>query len=250
MNKWRFLLNRTNEKNRMSKIILAIIPARGGSKRIPRKNIKMLAGKPLIAWTIEAALATSALTRVIVSTDDDEICQIALQWKADVPFIRPPELSTDNAKSIDVVFHLLERLQKIENFSPDYILLLQPTSPLRSSADIQAAINLLQSKSDADAVVSVCPVLHPVSWLRHVDSDGRLFPLEGTNVVSRRQDAKLLYQLNGSLYLIKTSSLYKERTFTPEKTFAYIMAPEYSIDIDTPGDFYLAELVLRDKNGT
>jgi CMP-N,N'-diacetyllegionaminic acid synthase len=229
--------------------ILAIIPARGGSKGIPHKNIKILAGKPLIEWTIQAAIALPSISRIIVSTDDNEISSMSLGLGAEVPFIRPPELSTDSAKTIDVVFHLLDWLMKKNGYSPDFILLLQPTSPLRSSTDIQAAIDLLKVKKNADAVVSVSPVLHPLAWLRKVDSNGKLLPFLTTEGASRRQDSKQPYQLNGCLYLVRTSTLIEEHTFTPKNTFAYIMSPEHSIDIDTPWDFYLADLILRDKNG-
>jgi CMP-N,N'-diacetyllegionaminic acid synthase len=228
--------------------ILSIIPARGGSKGIPRKNVKLIAGKPLIAWTIETALALQAIDRVLVSTDDVEITETARQWGADVPFLRPEPLSSDTAKSIDVVLHALDWLKNKENYSPDFVLLLQPTSPFRSVLDIQAAIEL-QKEKGADAVVGVCELPHPLSWVREVEFDGKLLPPQDTGFAFRRQDARKLYQLNGALYFIKPDVLQKERTFLPEKTYAHIMPVERSLDIDTPWDFYLADLILRDKNG-
>jgi CMP-N,N'-diacetyllegionaminic acid synthase len=232
-----------------TKKILTVIPARGNSKGISRKNIKLLAGKPLIAWTIETALALQAICRVIVSTDDVEIAQIARQWGADVPFLRPNILSSDSAKSVGVIIHALDWLMKKDNYLPDFVLLLQPTSPLRTAFDIKGAIKLQKGKN-ADAVVSVYEVSHPFSWVREIDRDRKFLPKPDVGSVSRRQDARKLYQLNGALYLIKTSVLKKELTFTPEKTYAYIMPNERSLDIDTPWDFYLADLILRDKNGT
>lgn len=232
----------------MQKKILAVIPARGGSKGIPRKNIKDLAGKPLIAWTIETAKVSSVFDRIIVSTDDQEIAVIARQFGADVPFLRPQELSTDTATSIDVVLHLIQWLQENEHYSPDYLMLLQPTSPFRSSADITQVIQLMQTNQEADAIISVTAVDHPVQWLRKMEADGKLLPLDETPLKLRRQDAQQIYQLNGSIYLIKTETFVKDKTFLPAKTFGYIMPEEKSIDIDTPWNFHMAELIMRDKN--
>jgi CMP-N,N'-diacetyllegionaminic acid synthase len=225
--------------------ILAVIPARGGSKGIPQKNIKDLAGKPMIAWSINAAKKIQGL-KLIVSTDDEKIAAIARQHGADVPFIRPADLSTDTAGSFDVVLHALEWMKAKGSFHPDFILLLQPTSPLRSLDDILAAINM-QSQKDADAIVSVCPISHPVSWFVDLSADGKVLPTPDLQIALRRQDAGSYYELNGALYLVRAPAFYKERTFIPKNTFAYVMPPDRSIDIDTPWDFYLADLILRDK---
>mgnify|MGYP000969617596 CR=1 FL=1 len=232
----------------MRKKILAVIPARGGSKGIPRKNIKDLAGKPLIAWTIETAKVSSVFDRIIVSTDDQEIADIARQFGADVPFLRPQELSTDTATSIDVVLHLIQWLRENERYSTDYLMLLQPTSPFRSPEDITQVIQLMQSNQEADAIISVTAVDHPVQWLRKMEANGKLLPLDETPLKLRRQDAQQIYQLNGSIYLIKTETFVKDKTFLPAKTFGYIMPEEKSIDIDTPWNFHMAELIMRDKN--
>lgn len=227
--------------------ILAIIPARGGSKGLPGKNIRPLAGLPLIAHSISLARRCPEITRTIVSTDSEEIASVARQYGAEVPFIRPAELSTDTASSQDVVLHALHWMQKEENFYPDFILLLQPTSPLRSLDDILSAINM-QIQKDADAIVSVRPVSHPASWLIGLSENGKLLPVQDSGVALRRQDAGLCYQFNGALYLVKTSIFFKEHTFIPENTYALVMPPERSIDIDTPWDWRLTELILKDQH--
>ena len=227
--------------------ILAIVPARSGSKGIPGKNIKNLAGKPMIAWTIAAALSIPDL-RLIVSTDSEEIAQLAQTLGAETPFLRPDRWSTDQASSVDVVDHALGWATTHGCFSPEFIMLLQPTSPLRSSDDIYTAIRL-QQEFGADAVVSVTPVEHSTSWLVNVGADGRLIPAQGFNQTKRRQDVAPLFTLNGAIYFIRTSVFVTERKFIPERTFAYVMPAERSIDIDTPWDFYLADLVLKDKYG-
>jgi len=228
--------------------IVAVVPARGGSKSVPRKNIRVIGGKPLIAWTIEAALKCRSLGRVITSTDDDEIAQIARQFGAEVPFLRPVDLASDTATSVDVVLHALDWLQQNEHAQPDFVMLLQPTSPLRTAEDIEAAV-VLQREKQAEAVVSVCETAHPPQWLKRFGPNGELLPWEsGVELEpSRRQEAALAYQQNGAIYLVKTVTLSRARTFLPERTFGYVMPPERSVDIDSPWDFYLAELILKDK---
>lgn len=223
--------------------ILPIILARGGSKRIPRKNILPLAGRPMIAWTIECALNTKGLEHAIVSTDDLEIAEICRSWGADVPFLRPGNLASDTAASVDVVLHVLERLSQGGEPVPTFILLLQPTSPLRIPYDIEACITL-QSEKKADAVVSVCKSPHPASFLKQVIGDGRLAPLDVKN------PEKPFYYLNGAVYLVATSVFIKEKVFTPQNTYAYEMPIERSIDVDTPRDFYLADMILKGQNAS
>ena len=152
--------------------LLAIIPARGGSKRLPRKNILDLAGKPLIAWTIEAALNSKYIDRIVVSTDDQEIANISIKYGAEVPFLRPKSLATDDASSIDTVINVLGEVEII-NQHYEYIVLLQPTSPLRTEIDIDKAIELLEKKS-ADSVISVCEVDHPSHWINTLPDDGNM----------------------------------------------------------------------------
>lgn len=229
--------------------ILAIIPARGGSKGIPRKNIKHLAGKPLIAWTIQAALDSQVFDRIIVSTEDEEISRISQEYGAEVPFLRPIELASDHAKSIDLVLNLLKMLAEKEQYFPDAIMLLQPTSPFREVSDILEVTRLFQTHTSADALVSVCAVDHPISWLKEMTPEGKLISLlENTPFTFRRQDSQQVFELNGSIYLLKTKILQQEQTFLPKNTFGYVMSNENSIDIDTPWDFHLADLIMRDKH--
>lgn len=228
--------------------IIGLIPARGGSKEIPGKNIKNLAGKPLIAWTIEAALNNKICSRLIVSTDDQDIKKIAQNWGADVPFIRPKTLASDTATAISVVYHAIEYLQNDGIKESDYILLLQPTSPLRTGEDIKNAIDLGKSKQ-AVAVISVTvPPYHPCKthMITHQGILQRFFVNNSDN--ERRQDLPPAYAENGAIYFNKISSLLEEKTFLPEnKTHAYIMPPERSIDIDTLWDFWLVEQILNNQ---
>ena len=228
--------------------VLALITARGGSKGLLQKNVLSLAGKPLIAWTIEAALQTRRLRRVLISTDDEEIAQVAREWGAEVPFIRPPELAQHDSDHISVVEHAIHWLEEHGAACSDYIMLLQPTSPLRTAEDIDAAIQIAETR-DAIAVVSVCPTKHHPYLSKRVLEDGTLINFVSSDVTDlRRQVLPLAYALNGAIYLNRYKSLLDDRTFLPRSTYAYIMPPERSLDIDTPWDFYLAELLLRDKH--
>lgn len=228
----------------MTTQILAIITARGGSKGVPRKNIRVLGGKPLIAWTIEAALRSSDSMRLIVSTDSAEIAEVSKEYGAEIPFLRPVELAGDTFTSVSAVLHAVVWLVEHENYRPDLILLLQPTSPFRSSQDIDSSLKL-QRENAADAVVSVTPNLRPLQWLRKIDEQGILVsaPINDT-IARRRQDAEPLYQLNGAVYVIKSEVFIREQTFYPHQTRAYIMPPERSLDIDTELDFLIAELFM------
>jgi CMP-N,N'-diacetyllegionaminic acid synthase len=230
--------------------IVGLIPARGGSKIIPHKNIKLLVGKPLIAWTIESAKSCRALSRVIVSTDDVQIADVALQWGAEVPFLRPAELAGDKASSLAVVLHFIHWLKDHGDAVPEYILLLQPTSPFRTTEDIDAAIDLAKT-GKADAVVSVYETnAHPFLCKR-IQDNGWLTDFMSTDLdYLRRQDLPAAYCLNGAIYLNTCQSLMEEHTFLPKATLPYIMSPERSLDIDTPWDWHLAELILKDRYET
>ena len=228
-----------------NKNVLAIIPARGGSKSLPGKNIKELYGKPLIAWSIEVAIACSSIDRVITSTEDKKISEVAKKYGAEVPFIRPHELASDTASSIDVVFYTIDWLKKHQDYQAGYILLLQPTSPLRTSRDIKCAIQTLKDKK-ARSVVSVCEAKHPI-WSNILPEDNNMknfIPPQMLN--KRRQDLPKFYRLNGAIYLAELDYLRKCNGFLGKDTFAYEMPKERSIDIDTEIDFKLACLLMED----
>lgn len=218
--------------------VLALVPARGGSKGIPGKNIIPLGGKPLIAWTIEAARAVAAIDRLIVSTDDEAIASVARGCGCEVPFLRPPELAQDSTAGIDVVLHALDEL---EHF--DIVVLLQPTSPFRTSAHIDEAIKLLLEQH-APSIVSVAQSAKPPEWLYYTDENGRLEPmLKGGEDLSRRQDSKPVFYLNGAIYVARTEWLREQGSFVGDDTVAYVMPAESSIDIDEPWDLQLAEAI-------
>ena len=225
-----------------NKTFLAIIPARGGSKRLPRKNILNLCGKPLISWSIEAGLKSKYIDKVVVSSDDTEILNISNELKVQV-IKRPNELASDTSTSFDVVQHAIDNLESYE-----YILLLQPTSPLRNENHIAKAIEILEEKN-ADAVISVCEMNHNPLWSNTLDDSLSMEGFIGDNLLNKRsQDLKKYYRLNGAIYLCKTDKLLKEKSFFLKKNiFAYVMNSNNSIDIDRKEDFELASLYLSQK---
>jgi CMP-N,N'-diacetyllegionaminic acid synthase len=223
--------------------LLVLIPARGGSKGIPRKNIKPLAGKPLIAWTIDAAKQANVVDRIVVTTEDEEIAAVARAFGAEVPFMRPPDLATDETPGIEPVLHALKRL-------PDYewVLLLQPTSPLRTHRDIEAIWQLCQS-SAAPSAVSITEVSKHPYWMYAEDDQGRLRPfISGRPDITRRQDLLAAYALNGALYLAKTEWLLQQGGFIGPETVGYVMPPERSADLDTEQDWRWVEFLIGQKN--
>ena len=228
--------------------ILSVITARGGSKTIPRKNILPVGGKPLIAWTIEAAQASPSLSRNIVSTDDQEIGDIAQRWGADVPFIRPTELAGDASPHIPAVQHAVRWVEAHDQEKPDWVLLLQPTTPLRTSEDIESAIRLMLEK-ECDSVLSVCEAASHPYLTKRITKGGFIEDfIETPCGYLARQSLPRVYALNGAIYLARREVLMKEGTFQTDHTCAYIMPPERSLDIDTPWDLHLAGLVLRHRS--
>ena len=227
------------------KKILGIITARGGSKGIPRKNIKDLAGKPLIAYTIEATKASKYLTRCIVSTDDQEISEISKQYGADIPFMRPAELAQDQSTSIDVVQHALTKIEQEQGEKYDYLMILQPTSPLRTAEDIDACIQKIID-TDADSVMGVLELIDfSLKKLKKIEDD-QILPLvedEG-NQSARRQDLSKIYKRNCAIYLTKTDLIMQGDIFG-KISRPHIMSAESSVDINEPIDFQIAELYLK-----
>lgn len=219
--------------------IFAVIPARAGSKGLPGKNTLSLGGKPLIAWTIQAALASSRIARTIVSSEDDGILSIARDWGAETPFVRPMELAEDETSGIDVVLHACHEMQGF-----DYVVLLQPTSPLRNTQDIDAAIDLC-IQNDAPACVSLTPSDKSPYWMYCVDDSRHLIPvLPMDQRPTRRQALPQAYALNGAVYVAKIDWLMKTRSFLTEETLAYLMPRERSVDIDTAMDFKIAGALI------
>jgi len=222
------------------KTFLAIIPARGGSKRLPRKNVLDLNGKPLIAWSIEAGLKSKYIDKVVVSSDDEEILIISKQYGADI-IKRPDELANDTASTFDTLKHTIE---KLSNY--DYIILLQATSPLRNESHIDEAIELLIYKS-ADAIVSVCEMDHSPLWSNTLDESLSMNRFLRDEVLNKRsQDLEIYYRLNGAIYISEKNKFLEEKSFMlKEKIFAYKMNKKNSIDIDEKIDFQIAEMLIN-----
>lgn len=222
--------------------ILAVIPARAGSKRIPGKNKKILAGKPLIQWTIDAAKKVKGITDIVVSTDDNDILLIA-EKNGVIAYNRKKELASDTANSVDVVIDIINNLEK----KYEFIILLQPTSPLRDNVDIEKAIEILKEKN-ADAIISVCESEHPVQWMNLLPEDCSLSNFLSPDNNKRSQDLEKYFRLNGAIYICRTSKILSEKTlFIKDNIFAYKMNRENSIDIDEEIDFKIAEIIMREK---
>lgn len=229
-----------------NKTFLAIIPARAGSKRLPKKNILDLGGKPLIAWSIEAGCKSKYIDEVMVTTDDDDIINISKQFGAVVPFKRPDEYSNDFATRADVIKHTIEFYRDKLNRTFDYLIFLQPTSPLRDEKHIDEAIEFMFTKK-ADAVVSVCEVEHPIHW-NGVLPDNKDMSQFLTDIVvkSRSQDLQIYYRLNGAIYICDTEKFLEEGcVFLKENIFSFLMNKEISIDIDDQFDFKVADCLMK-----
>ena len=223
--------------------MIAIIPARGGSKGLPGKNIKLLNGKPLIAYTIEAAKQSENVSRVIVNTDDAEISKVALDYGAEVPFVRPSELASDAAKSIDVLLHTLAWLKKNEDLQIDEIIVLQPTSPLRTTQHIDEAIKMYLEKK-ADSVISYCQEEHSVFWHKFITDEGKFEDIFNGDYLKNRQEIRPTFYPNGAIYIIKTKLLLEKKYYS-ENAYAFLMDKKSSVDIDTMEDFEFAEWLYK-----
>jgi CMP-N-acetylneuraminic acid synthetase len=235
-----------NNLSPVSTTVVGLITARGGSKSVPRKNVAPIGGKPLIAWTIEAALKSRALSRVIVSTDDDEIATVARRWGAEVPFMRPVELAQDDSSHVSVLLHALCWLEAKEGYRPEYLMILQPTSPFRTAADIDAAIQLAHER-DADAVVAVTETAAHPYLTRKLAQSGVLVEFITHDIpYTQRQALPAAYAINGAIFLNRCDSLQTERTIYPEGMLGYVMPQERSVEIDTPWDMHVAGLIMND----
>ena len=217
------------------KKIIALIPARGGSKGVPGKNIRNLGGKPLLAWTIKAALAAKTIDRVVLSSDATEIIEVAEKYGCEVLFRRPAELSTDTASTKDVILHALHTIE--EKF--DYLVLLQPTSPLRTAHDIDSAVHLCDD-NERKICVSVTEVEKTPYWMLSLNEEGCAKPLFAKDEIpKRRQDASPFYILNGAIYVIDCALFLEEKDLYAPGAAVWIMPKSRSIDVDTEEDFQI-----------
>lgn len=224
------------------KKVLAVIAARGGSKRLRRKNVLEAGGKPMVAWSIVAGQGSRYIDRLILSSDDDEIIDVARQWKCDVPYRRPDGLAGDTARIEDALIHALDHIED----DYDYLVLLQATSPLRTSADIDACLELCV-EAGAPAAITVSEPGKSPYWMFRLDSSGHLQPLiDGDDVP--RQNPPITYVINGAVYVARVP-WFREHTkfFTPE-TLAHVMPPERSLDVDSEIDLLTARAILSSRN--
>ncbi len=223
------------------KKILGIIPARGGSKRLPRKNIMLLAGRPLVSWTIDAGCKSKYIDKLIVTSDDEEILSVSKQSGAYI-FKRPDELASDTATTFEVVKNLIDNMPGY-----NFIVLLQPTSPLRNERHIDAAIELLMQKN-ADAIISICETEHSPLWCNTIPEDGSMRNFLRDELKNKRsQDIDKYYRLNGAIYICNTDKLLQEKSFfIQDNMYGYIMENKYSLDIDNAFDFKFAEFLIQE----
>jgi CMP-N,N'-diacetyllegionaminic acid synthase len=231
------------------KRIIALIPARSGSKGLVGKNTKLLCGKPLIAWPIQSAQLSKYIDKVVVSTDSQKIAEVALQYQAEVPFIRPSHLAQDSTSSFDVIAHALEALA-LEGETFDYLFLLEPTSPLTQTSDIDLAIErLIDNADNAKAIVGLCANEegHPAFSVK-INRQGFLEPYQENFEVLRRQDLPACYRYEGSLYGSDIVTLKKEKSFYHQQTIGYLVPKWQALEIDDLTDFICVEAIMNNLN--
>lgn len=225
---------------------IAIIPARSGSKGLPNKNILQLNDKPMMAYTIEACLESGCFQRIHVSTDSEEYAQIAIKYGADVPFLRDPVLATDQATTEDVIRDVLEKYRKVgEEF--EVFGIMQPTSPLRTALDIQKSFQLFREKN-ADSIISVCPMEHSPLWSNQLGEADSMYQFLNVQTNQNRQQFGQYYRINGAIYLMRISKYSSHTALYGEKSYAYRMPKERSIDIDDEMDLEIAKVFMKFKN--
>jgi len=230
-------------------IVLAVIPARGGSKGVPRKNIRPVGGKPLIAYTIEPALAVkNRLHRLIVSTDDAEIADVAMRYGAEAPFLRPADLGGDRVPMVPVLQHAVRTIEEQDGIQLDWVLLLQPTCPFRAPQDIQTALDLAEA-GGCDSVISVVRVLahHPI-LMKKIEQDQLLpFMIEEKEGTRRQDYTPPAYMRNGSIYLTRRNNLMENNSIWGQVIRPYIMPEERSVNVDSELDMKLVEFILQER---
>lgn len=232
------------------KRVLALVPARSGSKGLPHKNVRLLRGRPLLTWPISAAKASRHVDRVVISTDSPEYAELGRQAGGDAPFLRPAALASDSAPSIDFILHAIDELEAAGD-SYDYLVLLEPTSPLTDGDDVDAALAALDARLDeADAIVGVTAMVstHPAFAVR-LDAQGLIQPYAAASFgqLPRRQDAEPLYNLEGSLYVSSIDALRRERGFCHRRTLPYVTPRWKSFEIDDLVDFICVEAILAQR---
>ncbi len=222
--------------------VLVIIPARGGSKGVPKKNIKILGDKPLVAHAIACAEKATKVTKIIVTTDNEEIAAVARAYQSDV-ILRPSVLAEDDSNVVTAAIHVLQNVE--EHF--DTIVLLQPTSPLRTGADLDAIIAFFEEDDRVNSVISVVPMddMHPAR-MYHLGAESELIPFMSEGETTRRQDLEPVYYRNGCFYAVRTSVFLKEQSFMVAPKKAYVMSADWLANIDTPRDFKIAEILYAD----
>ena len=231
-----------------SKKYLVVIPARGGSKRLKNKNLLPLANKPLIAHSIEVANSIPSVDKVIVSTDSEDILKASVEYGAECPFLRPDFLAADTSTTFDVIKHTLSTLETEHKLSFENVILLQPTSPLRTKENLKGAIELFEAKK-ANAVISVCECEHSPLWSNTLDEEKSMNAFLDSQILNKRsQDLPTYYRLNGAIYIYKTEELLKSKSMFPtKKSFAFEMDSVNSIDIDNQLDFDFAEFMMAKR---
>lgn len=225
--------------------ILAVVPARGGSKRIPGKNIKLVNGKPLIAYTIEVASKSKYINKLILSTDSDEIIKVCKDYPIEIPFKRPANLATDNALAMDTYEHVILEMRNNFNFDADILVILEPTCPLRTTEDIDNAIKLFLEKK-ADSVRSMVEA-SPAEYLKVIDENSKISNyLENVKVLNM-QDYKKVYIPQGAVTVVDAKLFLKHKKYYYENTYAHIMPKERSVDVDSEFEFKLAEYLFKKR---
>lgn len=226
--------------------MIALIPARSGSKGLPNKNILNFHGKPLLARAVEVANSSPLISEVIVTTDSEEYAEIARQYGASVPFLRPSYLADDNSLAKDVYTYVITRLIKEYSYSISEFVVLQPTSPLREVTDIDGAIKLFIEKK-ADSVVSVSQAPVPMSWYKLLDKSNKLSSYSpGADSLKNRQDEKTAYIPNGAVYIFNCDFLFGSNSYYSAKSYGYVMPNSRSVDIDSRHDLKFAELLFEE----
>jgi N-acylneuraminate cytidylyltransferase len=226
--------------------VLALVPARGGSRGIPRKNLVEVGGRTLLAWVAEAARGSRVVDRVVLSSEDPEILEAGRRAGLDTPFVRPAELARDDTPGIDPVLHALDALDQAGDHY-GWVVLLQPTSPLRTSADIDGTAALC-GREGAPAAVSITAADKSPWWMFHLGSGGLMEPLlDAARRPQRRQDAPPVYVLNGAVYVARVEWLRRTRSFLTDETVGYVMPRERSVDVDEPADLHVVEALLAER---